>query len=1209
MKRFGLYAAALAVTMATMLLFKGCGGGERNCTATAECLAGEICVNGKCANCHSATQCEPEYGLGATCESGTCQICPEGSVGCACDGQDTCTSGVCVLGKCVDCWAGTNDCVCREEGEFCDEGLRCNAQGLCEDCPAGELGCYCDTGATCQQGECVRERCTDCQRGTQDCRCYDGGSCDSALRCNTDAVCEICPAGEQACPCRSEGEACQAGLICDAGLCIEDPCPAGTVNCHCGNDDECDADLYCDDADDNNAICKPCSNDIEGCPCDENDSCQNDLVCDTAKGTCRNVLTCDDIECAPHQICQPGATELEDAICLEECDAGWRWNPSDLLCDELTCLPDVSYSISAECANRNRTCVQNPEGGAVCGECLPDFVDEDGTLLVCREVIVCDDLDCESHKRFCTPATTTSDASCGDCLDNFVDEDGTLSTCRAVYTCDDLDCLVQHRECTPATSTSDAICNDCLEAYLEQDRECSEKNCSVTEKGSILEICNVENRKCVTLDLGAECGDCLGGYVQDPDGDCQEEKSCEVCDSLNRECVMTGPYCGDCKPGTFEDPQGQRRCIVITCADVSCDADQFCIEGSQEEPPRCIDSPCNTGQAVGYHTQPPACVDCTVTCNGEGETGRIWPFALDQSDRCICETDSGYYWNEGINRGARPCDADDDGWIRGPARHAVRSSDPALAENARCALRSIDRFVLENELGQRLPVFLCQGDPLYATDPADCPGGLLSLDLYETTRNDDQSILDSESAAAPPYSANMDGSGTGRPLRAEEINSLTRACVSQGADYNDNQLADIGEWHGMPNGSLQAEEKVYAEFSYLIELHRGFYEPGSLWASFGQYVIQERNRCELDAFFLNYGEEPDGHDYWRECTRSRDASFSGSGNPAQPDFGLDFARWSCKDESGGCPIPPPPTDSTPLGDQIPIHGMCQVPIPPIDAECDQADSPWLCVDGGVWRGMSHHSQFRCVVASDEPPADPPLEPRVPLSRFSNTGDYLLNRCYLDCPEGDQTCASDCEGSGCNQSSRHVLERPNPSQAQFVCQVDTNPPSAGTVGIAAVNFIGPGEYQRGCIDEWTPTAPGPDAANNPEIAGWRGLCPGWTRDPAGTIGKGTLTNFGRLQCGCIENYGGLDCNIGCPDHQLHVQYFDGEYKSSPREGFWMCADFAATAYTTNHETYGPALVGQTSSDGVYVLRGEVPVSPTDRAPLCENEDCATGFALR
>ena len=136
MKRFGLYAAALAVTMATMLLFKGCGGGERNCTATAECLAGEICVNGKCANCHSATQCEPEYGLGATCESGTCQICPEGSVGCACDGQDTCTSGVCVLGKCVDCWAGTNDCVCREEGEFCDEGLRCNAQGLCEDCPA-----------------------------------------------------------------------------------------------------------------------------------------------------------------------------------------------------------------------------------------------------------------------------------------------------------------------------------------------------------------------------------------------------------------------------------------------------------------------------------------------------------------------------------------------------------------------------------------------------------------------------------------------------------------------------------------------------------------------------------------------------------------------------------------------------------------------------------------------------------------------------------------------------------------------------------------------------------------------------------------------------------------------------------------------------------------------------------------------------------------
>ncbi|NOZ87436.1 MAG: hypothetical protein GXP49_14425 [Deltaproteobacteria bacterium] len=1132
---------SLILLLAAPMLLLSCGdstggGGGKPCTSVADCADGQICAGGKCGPCSADAQCEADYGQGAKCESGVCKT-PE--------------------------------------------------------CVNGTLGCPCKAGDSCDQGECVKGTCTDCGRGSLDCRCYDGGTCDSGLRCNTEGVCETCPAGEKECPCRTEGDECDGELICDNDVCIENPCPDGTDGCPCRSEgDKCDQDMYCND----DKLCAQCSNDIEGCPC-TNGECQNDLVCDQDDKNCRKAKKCEDLSCADHQACQEGDPG-KDATCLEECDDGWRWNQQSSACDELNCKASDPNSIADDCASKNRTCQEQQAGGAVCGACLTGFTDLGGSLDTCRAVLTCDDQGCSTKNRECTPEGDHQDAACGDCLTGFTDEGGTLDACRTVLTCDDQGCAAKHRDCTPGTDHQDAQCGSCLENYSEAGGECYEVNCDDGAPASILSQCDADFRECVKDETGgAHCGLCKPGYAENESHECQETMNCDIndpnhnldCESLNRVCVDNGDFdeCGECKEGTAQDPNDPNKCIPpITCADIEC-GDQFCIEGGPGENAHCESNQCSNGQA--YSEWSSKCVDCPACDpNVDGNTGRVWPYTLKDSNRCICETKDGYYWSEGSERGPKPCDLDQDGWLRAPARDAVNSGDPAISQNARCVLRKVDRFVLENELGQRKEIFLCDGDPLFAEDPADCPSGTRTIDLYETIRNDDQVTLESDTTVAPYY----EQGGKGRALRAEEVNSLTKACISVAADYNDNGISDISEWHGMPVASLGADEYVFVNFSYYIELYRSWYEAGSTSLLKGQYVISERKRCLAGDLALTYGDQGTS-DYWRECTRSRDASYSGKGDPQSPDFGMDFARWSCSESTGSCPVPPPPTLEESQGGAIPKHGFCEVPEPPTD---------------GVWRGMSHHSQFKCVLVSTDPPNNPPTELRLDPSVFGT--EYAFNTCHVKCPDGDDICTSDCPDGDprCATSSEYDTSV-QPASPVLECELQAGAPDNGSIGFALVLFTsntGGTSYVRGCIDEWSPTTVTGDGTSDPEVSAWRSLCPGWSANPAGATGKGSSGNFGKLQCGCTENYGGPSCDLGCPDPLLHVQYIDGEYHGTPREGFWMCGDFSGSSYTSLDPEYGPALVGKDGNGGVYVLKGEVPAdTPTDGTVLYQekcNEGC-------
>ena len=780
----------------------------------------------------------------------------------------------------------------------------------------------------------------------------------------------------------------------------------------------------------------------------------------------------------------------------------------------------------------------------------------------------------------------------------YTDLSGSLETCRAFLTCTDLDCPSLNRECIEGDSSNDASCDACIDGFTEGSAGCVEANCVAGSEGSLVESCATEFRSCTDPDDGvAHCGDCLQSYSENTNQQCQAEHSCDATDlnclGANRLCAGEAPlqYCGDCIEGTIPSAADPDVCVTpVNCAELDC-GDDFCIEGGPGESASCISPSCGSQQA--YSAFSGGCVDCDVNCSdNDGETGRIWPITPSDSTLCICETANNFFWDVG-DRQAQYCDADGDGWVRSAARVAVESSDQALRENARCHVRTIDRFVLQNELKQRKTIYLCQGPEPFTDDPAQCATPA-PLALFETWRNDDQNRIDNELNTAPAYQQ----VGVGRRFRANEINGLTRACINEGGDFNNNGKADISEWHGMSPGILAPDQATMLQFSYFIELHRAWYETRPDSALIGQYVIAERSRCAED-FVLGY---PDGSDpYWRSCTRSRDVTYDTTDGENGPEFGLDFARWSCADEYGSCPIPPPPTEVV-ADAEIPQHDLCRTAaLPASEAECHMSGGPWPCVDDQVWRGMNHSSQFRCVKLRDTAGVDLPT---LPTSLFAS-GDYAFNTCHIACPDGDPNCATDCSSGSCVSSTESALTGPiNPSNPKLICAVDSAPQN-NAVGFAASQFkTGPGPYQRGCIDEWAPTSG--NAQLNLEISSWRSLCPGWNDDPVGTIGQGIEKQFGKLACGCGLNYGGLNCDIGCPDAMLN---HEADYSYTPRSGYWMCADFATSAVDSLDSEFGPALVGQSSTGSQYIIRDDIGL-PQDEQALCEfDDDCHTGFVIR
>jgi hypothetical protein len=370
----------------------------------------------------------------------------------------------------------------------------------------------------------------------------------------------------------------------------------------------------------------------------------------------------------------------------------------------------------------------------------------------------------------------------------------------------------------------------------------------------------------------------------------------------------------------------------------------------------------------------------------------------------MCASAPGYYYSAQGAIGTYPCDADGDGWVRDSARAAIESTDTAVKGNARCTLRLVNEVILTNEDIEDYSLFPSNNGTDLVTSATLRDG---ALPLYESVRNDEQRLLDGNSKV-PQYGS------SGRSLRAAEVNSLTKACVTSIADHNDNGVNDVAEWGEPPSSQVTVTPQsagrdpylnVYARLSYFVELHKAWFEATETVTTgptlTGRYHVTERSRS------LNFGltNNPTlGDSAWQTCTRKRD-SYYADGSDA---ITYDFASLSGSSQAS------------------------------------------------AWAGMLHHSQFKCVqtISQADYSALSVQQQRTELYKQSATSlgalGWELNNCTvigaLDPSSSDTT---------------------NPRSPLVTCSYQSSAPALDQVLWAASNYQNytvPGGYIRGCVNE-------------------------------------------------------------------------------------------------------------------------------------------------
>ena len=742
---------------------------------------------------------------------------------------------------------------------------------------------------------------------------------------------------------------------------------------------------------------------------------------------------------------QPDADAALCEVGSAECDC------DDAVCHEGECV----LGVCLECKRGSEGCVCMSNGA-----CGPGLTCEQGLCAVCesgQEGCPCTEDSCEGG-QVCMNDVCVNER-CEPGLEGCTcSSDG--PACEGSGYCDDNDMC---REC--ATDVLGCPCGDgstcsgglaCMEGSCEERVSCED----LVERGDCL-----PNQRCGEGSDGmprCEPESCVAGYRWDEGTADWRECESDVCSS-GATCAPGEPesiaeLCAAQFKGCVEDAWGARcegcldgatavgsTCAPATeCGDTTCSGSSYCDGGT------CKDLPCAVGEA---QTKAGECAPCPA-CVGDGLTGRPWPFQNNE-DECICETVEGYFMPTDTNTDAEQCDADGDGWVRKEADTPQVRGDEAHRQNSRCEILLVDGVVLVDEYGLELEVGSCGASEGLVKDPtgtgADDCLTRTPMRLLESGRND---IPGAPTGPSAPVYEHLEGA-EGRHLTAQELTSLTKACVTAIADYNDDGRRDLTEeQRGMPPGpALALDQQRLLSFAYFTELYRGSYRP-AVEPGPGKFVIEERSRCDPD-FPLGYDEgaaystvlDAENPSYWRNCGRRRDARFDADGT------GFDFAQWSCDRATGSCDALPPAhadydvAELTAADSVLRGHGLC---------ELDGARPR-----DGKWRGMGHHSQFKCVqITATATDADAGRYNKDEF--FGASPSMILNLCE----------ATETEPSASGSDA----------YAPVVSCAAQDPgvriPAEVTVGWAAVNFIEYGNLPKPVpLEPWTPSPGGNDGLVN------------------------------------------------------------------------------------------------------------------------------------
>ncbi len=423
------------------------------------------------------------------------------------------------------------------------------------------------------------------------------------------------------------------------------------------------------------------------------------------------------------------------------------------------------------------------------------------------------------------------------------------------------DCETQNRSCNAADET----CGGCATGYQEWQGNCvPTMTCDpAPAEDSLLAACEDLGRECQVTADGAICGECLADYTETGES-CEEQRSCTdatlsaECATANRSCVEEpNGHCDVCLPGFIEEDQGGVLVCraVITCAEITCDT--ACTDATETTDAFCAESCTGPNGQDGVTNAAGNCVECGA-CDAASQDGP-YLVSLYAGTTCVCKSAPGYYYDPALSE-TTPCDVDNDGWTRSSAQLAYDSPNQVLQATFQCDVREVSSIELRSHDGLTKTIALDEPAP-----------------LFEEVRIDSQTGLDLVEGLAP-YG--------GRELKAEELNSLTKACVSSGSDYNLNGIEDVDEAQGMnPANSIHVP---FIPFTYFIELYRGYYENG-------RYIIEEKSRAidAVDGKALPLT-TPDGEgSFWRGCSVFEDPGYESDVN----DLGktattYDFAQYA-----------------------------------------------------------------------------------------------------------------------------------------------------------------------------------------------------------------------------------------------------------------------------------------------------------------------------
>lgn len=460
------------------------------CTSSAQCNLGNICVQNKCvAGCESVRdcpddmQCKPDAG-----DHGLC-------VDCILD-NDCEESEKCVNNICLHVCTSDADCSSETDAPYCDES------GICVECLADS---NCDLGNICAGGSCV-EGC----RGDRDCESPlvcdpeygDYGSCFECVantNCDTNKICKdhtcvmdcsvincpddrpYCIDEDGSCVECTEKNHCSTGEVCsDFNYCVEG----------CETDEDCRRGEYCKA--NGTGSCVECLNDSH---------CEGEAIC--ASNVCTQSGCNSDEDCTNSQYCHPNTrecTNLPAGFCVQDAD-----------CHNIL-IQDVCDPLTRKCISSCLTlgfCV--PLDGSNRWMCIDDGCYECSSNTNCYGTYcrpfdnMCEycesDSDCVNSSYHCE----LSSGECHECLENSHCSNG-----EKCYTADNIcvECL-QDSDCTnsafPECSKSHTCIAPCVDDCTEDEIKCNDQD--EEQPIGYLACADVDDDSCLDWTSPRSCSD------------------------------------------------------------------------------------------------------------------------------------------------------------------------------------------------------------------------------------------------------------------------------------------------------------------------------------------------------------------------------------------------------------------------------------------------------------------------------------------------------------------------------------------------------------------------------------------------------------------------------------------------------------------------------------------------------------------------------